>query len=365
MGNAARITIMGAGTSGLAFAVDCIRRGFAVLVYTHKHHRRTMDAVTKSGHLTVKGIFEDRVKIDFTTNPREATEFSNILVMSIRGDAHVDIWPEFQGIDLRSHIIVFIPGSCYERQIPGNIKFDGIFQAISNPIGAIPADKDDAIDIAGKKACLTVSGTNRRYNRMVETLLGTKVDWAHNEMDIVTQQPSGIFHPPMMIGNADRILSGQDFLIYDQGLTSDVINMIGEIDSVRCNIREAMGYPMIGPVQALNKMYGQNYRDIEHFRQQTTVHKRVKAPKSMRHRFLVEDVHSHWVLWYEMAELLGIDASPLRKGIEKAAELAGQNFFETGVTLQKLGLGKCSREAFIYMYGAKKVPEELFLSSRL
>ncbi|KAJ6437438.1 hypothetical protein O9K51_09994 [Purpureocillium lavendulum] len=350
MANMTRLTVVGAGPGGLGFAVNCIRRGISVLVYTHEDHQRTRKAVERRGHLRVEGLITDEVKINFTSNPQEAAGFSEVFVMSIRGDAHADIWHQFYKVDLSSHVILFIPGCCAERRIPENIKFKAIFQTISTPISTLPTEA--GIDIVGRKACLTVSGTDESYNDAIEALLGTDVNWAVNELDASTQNPSGVFHPPMMIGNAHRIILGERFRLYREGLTAEVIAMLLEVDKVRCSIRETLGFSQVDAVTILNNAYGTNYKDIEHFGAESPVHGTTWAPASLNHRMLTEDIRIHWVLWYEIGQLLGIDTAALRLGIQAACDLVGENFFKTGLTLDKLKLGKCSPEAFMERFAA-------------
>ncbi|PHH60242.1 hypothetical protein CDD81_1942 [Ophiocordyceps australis] len=183
--------------------------------------------------------------------------------------------------------------------------------------------------ILAKKATLTVSGTNKDYKPQVQSLLNTNIQWAHNEMDIVTQNPNGIFHPPMMIENAHRISLGHDFFL------------------------QALGFSKMDALEVLNKTYATKFSSIEEFKEKSVLHGKQQAPKILAHRMLIEDVGMHWVLWYELARLLGLDAAPLIRGIERAGELVRENFFKTGLMLDKLRLGHYSREAFISQYGAR------------
>ncbi|KAL6885678.1 6-phosphogluconate dehydrogenase [Trichoderma evansii] len=344
------VTVLGAGPGGLAFVVDCMRRGIDALVYTHKDHQRTRNAAEKRGYVAVQGLMEGNAKINFTSEPQEAANFSKIFIMCLRGDVHADIWLEFQNVDLSSHLILFIPGSCAEQQLPSGIKFDGVFQATSTLWSATFIE--ETLYIGAKKASLTAARISKRYERTVEALLNIKVEWVINEFDVATQNASGVFHPPMMIGNAHRIKLGENFRLYADGLSQETIFMLSDIDTVRCNIREALGFSKVSTIDTVNKLYATNFKDIEHFRDQSALHAMLPAPKTLKNRMLIEDVRVHWVLWYELAELLGLDTTPLRQGIERAGELVGDNFFETGITLKKLSLGDISRETFIGKYGA-------------
>ena len=347
-----RVTILGGGPGALGFAIDCLRRNIQVLIFVHKDHQRTRHAIEKQGFLSVMGQIEGWARLDFTCDPQRAANFSTVFVMSVRGDVHDSMWLQFKDIRLDSHLILFIPGSCAEQNIPPSIQFHAVFQTLSTPISTLPVG-DEAINVVGIKACLTMSGTQSEYRRSIEALLNTNVDWAVNEFDLVTQNPSGIFHPPMMIGNADRIQKGEKFRIYVDGLTPSTIAMLLRVDEVRCNIRLALGFPRVDVVDALNKAYATNFSSIEQFRDESITHSTLEAPPTLHHRMLDEDIRVHWVLWYEIGQLLGVDATPLREGIQKACLLCGEDFFQTGTTLKKLGFSGLSRDDFVSKFGGK------------
>ena len=64
----------------------------------------------------------------------------------------------------------------------------------------------------------------------------------------------------------------------------------------------------------------------------------VKAPASLRHRFIAEDVPSGLVPIVELGERAGTDMPVMRGIAELAGKILKQDFYKTGRNLKMLGL---------------------------
>ncbi|KAI9147330.1 Protein ocs [Paramyrothecium foliicola] len=155
-----------------------------------------------------------------------------------------------------------------------------------------------------------------------------------------------------MIGNAGRIIRGERFRFYAEGFTKPVIGMLMDVEDVRCKVREILGFSKVDPLGLVHKIYGTKFETFEQFGNGSVVHNKFEAPSTLHHRMLVEDVRIHWVLWHEIAKLLGLDRTPLTRGIETASSLLGENLFKSGLTLEKLRLGNYLRAAFVKKFSA-------------
>ena len=324
-----------------------------MLVYTHPSHQRTWRETEERGYLGVtEGATHYRVNLEVTSDPEEACNFSRIIAMSVRGDVRDDIWQQFRNIDLSEHVILFIPGFREEANAPEYIKFGAVFQTTSTPVTAQP--HEDGIAIVGRKDRLPICGSDKASRTLIKELLGCKVRWTFNEFDLATQNGNGIVHPPIVMGNVERIKCGEDFRFYKDGMTAEVISTMLEISAELCEGRRMLNYDEIALMDIFNELYPFDFQSLEDFRDRSPVHAGRPAPKTLETRELFEDVPVHYVFWYEMLCVLGIPAPALEREICKACELTGWNFFEEGAHLKRGGLNGLTREELIGRFGRPK-----------
>jgi len=349
-----KVLLIGAGPGNRGLAFDLQSRGKSVLIYTHRDHQNSSKKIQERGYEGVyNGDEHHEIMLNFTSDPREAAMFSDIIVMSLRGDVHDDIWKAFRGIDLSQHFILFVPGSCEAMNLQDKVQFKAICQTTSTPM-AVRCD-GDGIRIIGRKGALYICSSDPDFDDLAADLLNIKVHKSFNEIDHDTMNGSGIFHPWMMLGNADRIQRGEKFQFYREGLTTTVIeNMLECFDVVR-DIRRALRFEDATLLDVMNNHYPQNFSSVADFGERSPAHGDFPSPSTMNNRMLIEDIVIHYVWWWELAVKVGVDAGPLERAIQQACEIADQDFFQIGSRMARYGLESLTSSQFIERFGVQQV----------
>lgn len=186
----------------------------------------------------------------------------------------------------------------------------------------------------------------------VSSLFPRGVEWRANILDVALLNTNVIFHPATVIMNADRIRNQEDFYFYKGGMTKEVCDKMELLDEVRIKIVERFGFQVLRTIDLDNRWYGMNEPDLESFACNSPSHNATKGvPKDMKHRYLTEDCRI-LPLFKELALMFDIDTSAIDWVLDNASELANEDFNETGITLEKLGMGELSPEHLTAKWGA-------------
>jgi opine dehydrogenase len=172
----------------------------------------------------------------------------------------------------------------------------------------------------------------------------------------------------MMLMNAGRIEdTAGDFNLYSDGLTPAVANAMLAIDRARIQIGAALGLSLRSAVDVSNECYGANYTDLVDLARNSPPHNKLKAPSDLSNRNISEDVPDLLVPWYCLAEVLGIDAAPIKAVIVLAEMTTGVDYMSTGRNLRRLNLEGVTREDLIERFGAvvSVVPEKMLLPDQM
>lgn len=84
------------------------------------------------------------------------------------------------------------------------------------------------------------------------------------------------------------------------------------------------------------------------FNRKSSAHGKINsAPDSSRARYITEDVPYVLVPCYQLAQLCGIDTPLIRSCITLASAYNDEDYFSTGRTLEKMGLGRFEPEELV------------------
>jgi opine dehydrogenase len=151
-------------------------------------------------------------------------------------------------------------------------------------------------------------------------------------------------HPAGMIGNAGWIeKSGGDFLYYREGITPAIGAWIDAVDAERLQIVRRLGvqplrfvdiFHQAGLTTSEARDTGSAYQAIHNSEANFTI----KAPPSLDHRYIREDIGYGLVPMTEVGKLLGVKAPIMDALITLASTALDVDFRVEGLTLAKMGL---------------------------
>ena len=155
---------------------------------------------------------------------------------------------------------------------------------------------------------------------------------------------NAVEHPPQVVCNAGWLEATRgDYLFYRDGTTPAVGRVIDAVDRERMAIAAAANVPTRPFVETFFRTgytteaamrSGSAHEALKH----SEPNRFIKAPPTLDHRYLHEDVGFALVPWSEMAGGLGVPTPTIDALIGVGSALNGIDYRHTGLTLERLGL---------------------------
>jgi opine dehydrogenase len=155
---------------------------------------------------------------------------------------------------------------------------------------------------------------------------------------------NAIMHPAGMLGNAGWIeRTGGDFFYYREGVTPAIAAWIEAVDRERLEIARRLDLEPVSFVDIFHRAglttdeacaSGSVYRAIN----ESGPNRSIKAPPTLDHRYLREDVGYGLVPMAAIGRALGVKTPVMDALITLAGAALGVDFFTEGLTLDKMGL---------------------------
>jgi opine dehydrogenase len=155
---------------------------------------------------------------------------------------------------------------------------------------------------------------------------------------------NAVEHPPQTILNAGWIEHSKgDYYFYREGTTPAVGRVIDALDAERLELARALGVTTKSFVQLFYELgytsesaaaTGSSHAAM----QESQPNWWIKAPSSLDHRYIHEDVGTGLVPWAALGDIAGVDTPTMDNLIVLASLINGRDYATDGLTIEKLGL---------------------------
>jgi len=356
-----RIAVLGAGNGGCAVAADLTRQGYEISLYTRSES--TLQPIKERGGLEYTGFFGDgfaEIKI-ITNDIEEAIDGADVLLIVVPTNAHTYYAKLLAPYLDERHIVMLNPG-----HTGGGLHFMHTLRQAGN-------DRDirTCETITLTQGCrmrgptlvwVRIAMTNLRLSAFpgkyrddllptIQTLFPNVVPGT-NVLETGLTDLNAMEHPPGMLLNAAWVEHTKgDFRFYFEGISPAVARVMQAMDDERMAV-----------LRALNEKAGLNMRVmsfIEYFYetgytseaalksgdmyqalQESEPNKPVKAPDSLDHRYVNEDVGFGLVPLVEIGRWVGVDMPTAEVLIHLACMMREVDYWTEGLTLEKMGLDR-------------------------
>jgi opine dehydrogenase len=153
-----------------------------------------------------------------------------------------------------------------------------------------------------------------------------------------------ILHPAITLLNADRIQRGESFDFYAEGVTPRIAATLAAADSERLGIARAYGVATRSVPAWIAAAYGHQADTMLAAVGRNPAYAGIKAPATLAHRYLLEDVPTGLIPMIELAEAAGLAVPTLRSLLALARITLGGEPWQQPRTLRSLGLDSLSPE---------------------
>lgn len=343
-------TVIGAGNGGKAMAAHLALMDQNVTLYnrTFDHielisRRGGIELETPSGELHGFGTISK-----VTNDMQEALADAEVIMVVIPSFGHADIARLAAPYLQDGQIIILHPG-----RTGGVLEFRTVlnrYQCTANIILAeaetfIYASRSEGpnqarifrVKEAVPLAALPATDTDKALEA-VEHVYPQYVDGV-NVLNTGLNNMGAVFHPALTILNAGRIESTQgDFEFYVQGVTPSVAKVLEVIDRERVTVASSLGIRARTAREWLKLAYNVDGDTLYEAIQKQTGYYGIKAPNSLYHRYISEDVPMSLVPITEFGRRYGVSVNGINSIIRLGNFIHSTDYWRAGRTMEKMGI---------------------------
>lgn len=313
-----KISIIGAGNTGFACAAHLAAKGYDVTIYTRDPEKAAyLDKKQITSGQLCSGVFS----VSVTACLDEALSDADLLIVCTWANAHREV---FEKIYARGDCDVLIFNGnwgAYEAfqvrcgSYPQSTKC--IAEAGGMPYVASFSAKERSLTVKGIKRSVTVAGVNGFLSQPLLTLLHALYEEVHVTASVLTtslEAPNPIIHIPLSLFNLSRIEHHESFSLLTEGFSQNASNYIEGIDRERAALASRLNVSYEGITRQLNGFWGTSYPTLSELFANNPVYQSVKAPDSVSHRFIAEDLPYGIEPLVRLGEAIGV-ATPYSKAL--------------------------------------------------
>jgi len=344
------VAILGAGNGGLAAAADLTLRGYEVRLYSRSE--RTLSPIRERGGIElIEGAKKNFVGVPTTsTRLDEVVRGAEMIMVAAPAVAHGGLAVELTRIIDERQILLLNPGHTGgSLHVAATLRRAGVRAKICETVtltyicrSLAPAQVEIYRRTQKLKFAAFPGKVTDELGAAVRELYPDIVA-AENVLETGFSNINAIMHPAGMIANAGRIEAGEEFYFY-RDVTPAVARVIEQVDRERLNIVKRLGLPASTFVElfyraGLTSDAARASGSVYDAMRESEANRSIKAPRSLDHRYVHEDVGYGLVPMAAIGTSLGI-ATPVIDGlISVASAMNGVDYRRDGLTLEKMGLG--------------------------
>jgi opine dehydrogenase len=170
-----------------------------------------------------------------------------------------------------------------------------------------------------------------------------------------------VFHPTITVLNAGRIEDTHgDFDYYVEGVTPSVASVLEAVDQERVNVASALGIRANTAREWLYLAYNAAGRTLLEAMRANRGYSGIRAPETIQHRYISEDVPASLVPIASIGEMLHVPTPTIRSIINLASIMHGIDYWKEGRTVDSLGIkGMSVKDIQFFVVGAEVPPQTI------
>jgi opine dehydrogenase len=341
------VAILGAGHGGLALAVYLAQRGHRVALWNRSPGRIAPVAELGGIHLTAPGAGTVFAPVSMATcDMAAALSDARRILVAVPASGHADIARRCAPHLRDGQIVLLLPG-----RTGGALEFRRVLrqagcrarvllgEANTFPFAARSAGS--AALIFGTKAeVLAAALPATRTPELLDTCrpLLPMLSPADSVLHTGLTNLGAILHPVITLLNSERIRRGDAFDFYTEGVTPAVAATLADADAERLRIARAYGVAVCSLRSWVASAYGHHGDTVLTAVGGNPAYVGIKAPTSLEHRYLLEDVPTGLIPLLELGRATGLALPTLCALVERGRAARGGERWQHPRTLEALGL---------------------------
>ncbi len=347
-------TVIGAGHGGKAMAAHLALMGFPVTLYNRTPEN--VAAIKTRGGIELKsyegGPHGFGRLAHVTSDMGEALEEAEVVMVVVPSTAHADIARKASRHLRDGQIVVLNPG-----RTGGAMEFVRVLQEQGCEADVTVAEAETLIYASRsegpaearifriKEAVGVAALPATRTPRVLEAITPAYPQFIDGVSVLHTglNNMGAIFHPALTLLNAGRIEStGGEFQFYIDGVTPSVARVLEALDRERVTVAAALGIRARTALEWLRMAYDATGADLHEAIHNQRGYYGVKAPGTLNHRYITEDVPMSLVPIAALGRRYGVRVRGMESIIRLACIVHRTDYWRRGRTLDKLGIEELS-----------------------
>lgn len=345
-----KIAIIGGGNGAISMAADLTYKGYRTSIWVFPEFwRANLQPVRERGGIQVRGVFDAFVPIvpeQLPESLEEAVAGARIVMIVVPAFAHervasalapllqpqqvVLLSPstggalEFRAVlerkGYRSNIVAESQTLIYTCRLNGPSDVSIFFIKRSLPVSVLPQAALPGV----------IAELQEIYPQIVPA--SSVLETSLNNLN-----PVAHVAPTLLNTGAIEARRG-DFYFYREGISPSVGAVMDTMDNERIALCRSAGVPSLSLLEFMKEMYGVEGGSAFEVFSTSDAHRSTKAPDSLSHRYITEDISYGLIPMLALAEVFGI-AMPVSLQMVRLAELlTGRDFGKEGRNIDRLGL---------------------------
>ena len=343
------VTVLGAGNGGQALAGHLALKGYSVRLFEHPDFGEKVSVIEGRGGIELRGNLEGFGKLEKATiNAGEALTGANIVYVAAPAFAQKPIIDKAGPYIDEGMKVLFIPGNFGSLEAVNWLdagKKEGILLGETNTLPyACRQIEPGVVDIWGiKTKVLMAALPSERNEELIQTvgdMFPTDIVEMSNVLETSFSNLNMVLHCSTMILNTGLIESREgNFRFYTDGMTPSVCKISEIVDEERISIGRILGLRLQPQIQWLKETYNLEGNNLFEVLQGSNVYggHGADAPKTMTHRYLMEDVPYLLVPVASFGRAFGVPCPVIESIILLAGKINDRDYFSEGRTLEKMG----------------------------
>jgi opine dehydrogenase len=347
-------TVIGAGHGGKAMAAHLALMGFSVTLYN-----RTPDhvaAIAARGGIELESFeggphgFASLERV--TSDMCQALEAAEVIMIVLPSSAHAEIARAAAPHLKDGQIVVLHPGrTCGAIEFAKVIRDQGCRAdvIVSEAETFIYASRSDgpaqarifrikeAVPLAALPSSCTpvvLEAIHPAYPQFIDGV---------NVLNTGLNNMGAIFHPALTLLNAGWIEATHgDFQFYIDGVTPAVARVLEVLDRERVTVASSLGIRARTAMDWLQMAYNTQGTDLHEAIHNQPGYLGIRAPSTLNHRYIFEDVPMSLVPIASLAQHYGVSVRGMDSIIRLACIVHRTDYWRRGRTLDKLGIAELS-----------------------
>lgn len=341
-----KVCVVGAGHSGLAMAGHIASLGHEVTLFNRTEQR--LSPITHAGNvIELRELLSGSHKLHtVTSNLAAALRGQQLIMVAIPASGHASLAKAAAPYLRAGQVVVLNPGRTL-----GALEFTvtlerhgcrGVVVAETQTILYTSRAEGNIATVAALKNSVLVAAlpaTETPYVLSYLRRLYPQVKAARNTIETSLGNVGMVLHPIPMIMNAGWIeFPDSTFRYYYDAISTSIAGVLERLDMERLQVAESLGEHVMSIRKWLDSSYGVDRGSLYESIQAISPYEIVTAPKTLNHRYIVEDIETGLVPLSELGKLTGVSTPISESAIQMASSLLSRDFRASGRTAVKLGL---------------------------